>query len=93
MNGGNGRRLGKVRLYERQLSPVSRFGRSQALLAELNVILTPRQMKRAADLDAHCKRKLPFFLDPIEGRLKIERNSLLSAYFNRQVEAERNCDL
>jgi hypothetical protein len=39
------------------------------------------------------KRKLPFFLDPIEGRLKIERSSLLSAYFNRQVEAERNCDL
>jgi len=36
-------------------------------------------MKRAADLDAQGKRKLPFFLDPIEGRLKIERNSLLSA--------------
>ena len=50
-------------------------------------------MKRAADLDARGKRKLPFFLDPIEGRLKIERSSLLSAYFNRQVEAERNCDL
>ena len=66
---------------------------ARALLAELNVILSPRQMKRAADLDAHGKRKLPFFLDPIEGRLKIERNSLLSAYFNRQVEAERNCEL
>lgn len=66
---------------------------ARALLAELNVILTPRQMKRAADLDAHGKRKLPFFLDPIEGRLKIERSSLLSAYFNRQVEAERSCDL
>jgi hypothetical protein len=26
---------------------------ARALLAELNVILTPRQMKRAADLDAH----------------------------------------
>jgi hypothetical protein len=38
-------------------------------------------------------RKLPWFIDPIEGRLKIERNALLSAYFNRQVEAERNCDL
>jgi hypothetical protein len=66
---------------------------ARALLAELNVILTPRQMKRAADLDPRGKRKLPFFLDPIEGRLKIERSSLLSAYFNRQVEAERNCDL
>ena len=66
---------------------------ARTLLAELNVILSPRQMKRAADLDDHGKRKLPFFLDPIEGRLKIERNSLLSAYFNRQVEAERSCDL
>jgi hypothetical protein len=65
---------------------------ARALLAELNVLLTRRQMKRAADVDAHGKRKLPFFLDPIEGRLKIERNALLSAYFNRQVEAERNCD-
>lgn len=64
---------------------------ARALLAELNVILTRRQMKRAADVDAHGKRKLPFFLDPIEGRLKIERSSLLSAYFNRQVEAERSC--
>ena len=40
---------------------------ARALLAELNVILTRRQMKRAADVDAHGKRKLPFFLDPIEG--------------------------
>lgn len=66
---------------------------ARALLAELNVILSPRQMKRAADVHADGKRKLPFFLDPIEGRLKIERNALLSAYFNRQVEAERNSDL
>jgi hypothetical protein len=33
-------------------------------------------------MDAKGKRKLPWFIDPIEGRLKIERNALLSAYFN-----------
>jgi hypothetical protein len=66
---------------------------ARQLLAELNIHLTPRQIKRSSDMNANGKRKLPWFIDPIEGRLKIERNALLSAYFNRQVEAERNCDL
>lgn len=66
---------------------------ARQLLAEMNVHLTRRQMKRSSDMDAKGRRKLPWFIDPIEGRLKIERNALLSAYFNRQVEAERNCDL
>jgi hypothetical protein len=65
---------------------------ARQLLAEMNVHLTPRQIKRSSDMDARGKRKLPWFIDPIEGRLKIERNALLSVYFNRQVEAERNCD-
>jgi hypothetical protein len=65
---------------------------ARQLLAEMNVRLTPRQIKRSSDMDAQGKRKLPWFVDPIEGRLKIERNALLSVYFNRQVEAERNCD-
>jgi hypothetical protein len=47
-------------------------------------------MKRAADKDAHGRRKLPFFIDPIEGTLKIEKDSLISIYMRRQVEAERN---
>lgn len=64
---------------------------ARQLLAEMNVRLTPRQIKRSSDMDAHGKRKLPWFVDPIEGRLKIEKQSLLRAYFNRQVEAERNC--
>lgn len=68
------------------------FEEARQLLAEMNVRLTPRQIKRSSDMDAHGKRKLPWFIDPIEGRLKIEKNALLSAYFNRQVEAERNCD-
>jgi len=66
---------------------------ARQLLAEMNIHLTPRQIKRSSDMDARGKRKLPWFIDRIEGRLKIERNALLSAYFNRQVEAERNCDL
>jgi hypothetical protein len=65
---------------------------ARQLLAEMNIHLTPRQIKRSSDMDARGKRKLPWFIDPIEGRLKIERNALLSAYFNRQAEAERNCD-
>lgn len=69
------------------------FEGARQLLAEMNVHLTRRQIKRSSDKDVEGKRKLPWFIDPIEGRLKIERNALLSAYFNRQVEAERNCDL
>jgi hypothetical protein len=62
-------------------------------LAEMNIHLSPRQITRSSDMNANGKRKLPWFIDPIEGRLKIERNALLSAYFNRQVEAERHCDV
>ncbi|WP_245276212.1 hypothetical protein [Methylocapsa aurea] len=68
------------------------FEEARQLLAEMNIHLTPRQIKRSSDMDARGKRKLPWFIDPIEGRLKIERNALLSAYFNRQVEAERSYD-
>jgi hypothetical protein len=68
------------------------FEEARQLLAEMNVHLSPRQIKRSSDMDARGKRKLPWFIDPIEGRLKIERNTLLRAYFNRQVEAERSYD-
>ncbi len=60
------------------------------VLAGMGVNLTKRQMKRAAEKDAYGRRKLPFFIDPIEGRLKIERNSLIKAYLDRQVAAENN---
>ena len=63
---------------------------ARRLLAEMNVNLTPRQLKRSSDMDAEGKRRLPWFIDPIEGRLKIEKNDLLSAYFNRQREAQTN---
>lgn len=61
---------------------------ARTVLAQLGIELTPRQMKRAADKDAHGVRKLPFFLDPIDGRLKIEKNTLISIYIKRQVAAE-----
>lgn len=61
---------------------------ARAVLAQLGIELTPRQMKRAADKDAHGARKLPFFLDPIDGRLKIEKNTLISIYIKLQVSAE-----
>ena len=57
----------------------------------MGVELTPRQMKRAADKDAQGRRKLPFFIDPIEGTLKIQKQALVAAYEKRQVEAERHC--
>jgi hypothetical protein len=59
-------------------------------LAAIGIELSERQMKRAADKDAQGRRKLPFFLDPITGTLKIEKGYLLLAYQNLQVEAERN---
>jgi hypothetical protein len=56
-------------------------------LAAIGVKLSPRQMQRAAEQDAQGRRKLPFFVDPIEKILKIDKDDLLSAYFNRQTEA------
>ncbi|MBN7759262.1 hypothetical protein JYP46_20755 [Nitratireductor aquimarinus] len=63
---------------------------ARALLSEMGVDLSERQMKRAADKDAHGKRKLPFFVDPIEGRLKIERGTLVRIYRELHIEAEKN---
>jgi hypothetical protein len=67
------------------------FDQVAALLAGMNIQLSRRQVKRSSEMNARGKRKLPWFIDPIDGRLKIERKALLAAYFNRQVEAERNC--
>ena len=61
---------------------------ARGVLAEMGVQLTTRQMKRAADKDAHGHRKLPFFVDPIEGRLKIEKGTLVRVYRELQIHAE-----
>lgn len=63
---------------------------ARTLLATMGIELSHRQMKRAADLDAHGKRKLPFFVDPIDKRLKIEKGTLLEIYCRCQVQAENN---
>jgi hypothetical protein len=63
---------------------------ARQLLARMVVRLTLRQMQRAAEQDAQGRRKLPFFVDPIERKLKIEKDDLISIYFKRQVEALRN---
>ena len=63
---------------------------ARQLLAQMGVQLTLRQMQRAAEQDAQGRRKLPFFVDPIERKLKIEKDDLISIYFKRQVEAQRN---
>ena len=54
------------------------------------VELTGCQMNLAAETDAQERRTLPFFVDAIEGRLKIERQALINAYRQKQVTAERN---
>lgn len=68
------------------------IGLSQArqVLSEMGVDLSERQIKRAAEPNASGERKLPFFIDPIDGRLKIEKEALMRVYFNRQSEAEKN---
>ncbi len=72
--------------------PPCYIGLEQArqVLAEIGVELTPRQMKRAADRDARGHRKLPFFVDPVEGTLKIEKGMLVAIYQQLQSEAVRD---
>jgi hypothetical protein len=63
---------------------------AQKILANIGVELSERQMKRAADKDVAGRRKLPFFVDPITGQLKIEKGALVAAYRRLQAEAEKN---
>ena len=74
------------------LKPPCYIGLDEArrVLAEMGIELNERQMKRAADKDAHGRRKLPFFVDPIEGKLKIEKGTLVRIYRELQIEAENS---
>ena len=62
---------------------------AREVLSEMGITLTQRQMKRAAEMDAKGRRKLPFFVDPIEGKLKIEKGTLMKIYNDLQVDAQR----
>ncbi len=44
---------------------------ARKVLSEMGVNLTKRQLKRATDKAIHGRRKLPFFVDPIERKLEI----------------------
>jgi hypothetical protein len=74
------------------VKPPCYIGLEQArkVLAEMGVELNERQMKRAAEKDASGTRKLPFFVDPIEGKLKIEKGTLVRIYRQAQIEAENS---
>tara|TARA_R100000935_G_C2835227_1_gene167716 strand:- start:697 stop:930 length:234 start_codon:yes stop_codon:yes gene_type:complete len=67
-----------------------RIDQAREVLAEMGIELSERQIKRAADPDPNGKRKLPFFVDPIDGRLKIEKGTLVDIYRKAQIEAENN---
>ena len=64
---------------------------AREMLAEMGVAISARQLRRAAEPDAHGRRRLPFFRDPIDGRLKIDRDTLRRLYFDRQAAAENTC--
>lgn len=62
---------------------------ARAVLAEMGVDVSDTQIRRATQPDAFGKRRLPFFVDPIDGRLKIEKGTLVRIYRELQIEAER----
>ena len=66
---------------------------ARVVLASIGIRLNARQMKRAAEKDATGKRKLPFFVDPIDKKLKIEKGALLAVYSQCQADAMKNARL
>ena len=61
---------------------------AREVLNDIGIQLNERQMKRAAEPDHNGRRKLPFFKDPIDGRLKINKHTLLRIYQNEEIKAE-----
>ena len=61
---------------------------ARTVLNEMGIDLNERQMQRAAEKDARGKRKLPFFVDPIDGKLRIEKGTLVRIYREAQIDAE-----
>ena len=62
---------------------------ARTVLSEMGVEVSERQLNRAAEPNIHGRRKLPFFIDPIDGRLKIEKGTLVRIYRELQIDAER----
>jgi hypothetical protein len=63
---------------------------ARKLLEKMGIFLSRRQMKRAAELDAQGRRRLPFFVDPIDKKLKIEKGDLVRIYRQLQIDANNN---
>lgn len=63
---------------------------AREVLAEIGIELNEKQIKRAANPDIYGRRKLPFFVDPIDGKLKIEKGTLVRIYREAQIDAENN---
>lgn len=63
---------------------------AREVLAGMGIELSARQMKRAAETDAHGRRKLPFFIDPIDGKLRIEKGTLKKIYMELHINAQKN---
>lgn len=63
---------------------------ARQVLADMGIELNTRQMQRAAEKDASGRRKLPFFVDPIDGKLKIEKGTLVRIYREAQIRAENS---
>lgn len=63
---------------------------AQELLARMGLQLSRRQIRRAAEKNASGQRKLPFFVDPIDKKLKIDKRDLISAYRKLQIDAQNN---
>lgn len=76
---------------DRKLPCYIGLAEARKVLAEMGVELNERQIKRAADPDPNGRRKLPFFIDPIDGRLKIDKGTLVRIYRQAQIDAENNC--
>jgi len=68
------------------------LNQARQVLADMGIELNERQMKRAAEKNALGVRKLPFFVDPIDGRLKIEKGTLVDIYRRAQCDAEKCCE-
>ncbi|MCW8966031.1 MAG: hypothetical protein OQK82_05000 [Candidatus Pacearchaeota archaeon] len=63
---------------------------ARQVMSEMGIEFSKRQMKRSAEKDIHGKRKLPFFIDPVDKKLKIDKGTLVEIYIRCSVEAERN---
>jgi len=65
---------------------------AREVLSDMGIEFNERQIRRAAEKNAAGKRKLPFFVDPVDGRLKIEKDDLVRAYYTAQNRARREFD-